>query len=504
MFDLSKLHQCTFFGFVCLLLVACGGDGRVFEGVSESAQSDDTTTNESTSGSSAVTGDDSTTGGEPTDSSTATNDNSTSDGGDTSVGGTDNSSATAVDNPMADLNNSDLNLSLSWIAPVGNNTVSGSPLISDAELIVTGGNFTEAASAQIKAFDTTGLPQSWPRNPTDNTRRVWAYAEVAGDPNGNIHTLRLDNDAGEQVRIVTRDASGRLLTDYNGGGWQLRSAPSIDANGRIVFTHALNEIAVRDQMGNLQLLTGNGIGTLRTKPAISRANIAYFTVEGDAALVSVNLTTGESTSCLGALPSWSSPAIAGNGTIIFGTTSGRIMACSESMTRLWTYPDDDLDVANAKNCNPMINDGNTDINVSGSPVIGAANDIFVRSNDGFIYALNADGKLLWCHDTGVTRSIDSTAATPILVSSGYLIYVDENGVSALDKTTGELVTRLTESRLLSALSGATATPTITPSGLLVFRVGTNLVAVQTNTSLDTGATWPKWGADLRNSGLTPY
>jgi len=344
------------------------------------------------------------------------------------------------------------------------------------------------------------LQQPWPANTVSSEREISANAEVTGDPNGNIYAFRLALDDDEKVTVVARDASGQLLRTYEGGNWKLRTAPSVDARGRVFFALSQNSIGVREADGVVTVLTVANIGALLSKPAVSRANIAYFTVNSTPGLVSVNLATGESDRCLGTSASWSSPAINSVGNVVFGTTSGRILACSASVQKLWTYPDDDLESANAKGCNPTSNSDNVQINMSGSPVMDAEDNIYIRSHNGFIYSLNDEGKLRWCHDTGVTTGRSGITGTPVITSDGHLIYVDKKGVSVLDHRSGELLTTW-KGEGLRLTSASVATPTLTPSGLLVFRIGSTLQAVITNTTLDTNAAWPKWGADLRNSGL---
>jgi len=411
-------------------------------------------------------------------------------------------STTDIEQPSS-VSNSDLTLSLLWIERAESSSVVGSPLISDAELIITHGQESVNETTQIKAFRTNGLIGNWALNPNNNAVGIQAFTEVAGDLNGNVYAIRTLIDDNETVRLVTRNATGELMPDYQGGGMQSRTAPSIDASGRVIFVISDNNIAVREQDGTVNLIREANIGFSHAKPAISRANIAYFT-NNEEGLVGVNLTTGIRNFCSGSQPSWSSPAIAGNNNIIFGTILGRIMACAQTttMSRVWTYPDDDLAAADANNCNPMTQAGPYDFSITGSPLIDAANNVYIRSHNGYIYALNAEGKLRWCHDTGtVPSSYGIPTGTPILTANGYLIYVDASGVSAINKDTGELALRLADNEMLSVTRTAFTTPTITPSGLLIFRSGWSLVAVQTNTSLDENAFWPKWGADLKNSGL---
>jgi len=484
----NKMVRFVGLSFLSFLLIACGESG----GGSGLFKPDDGSVN--------------TEGGVITDDGLPTDNGVPIEGGADTEGDatTEDGVATQGGATTEDISDPELSLDFKWSEPIGINTVQGSPIISDAELIITGGNWSETELAQIKAYSTSGLPQRWTPNSDNDTGRVWAHAEVAGDANGNIYAVRIISGDGQKLRLVSRDANGQQLVNYEGGNGQLRTAPSIDVGGRVVFTNSVDSIGIRNLDGSVEYLPGTQpIGTMRSKPAISRANIAYFTVEGSQGLVGVNLADGEASNCLGALPSWSSPAIGSNGNVIFGTTSGRVMSCAPSMVNVWTYPDEDIDAANAKGCNSRNSDGDgaVDIKMTSSPVLDAANNVYIRSNNGFIYSLSAEGKIRWCHDTGVKLSIDGVAGSPLLTSSGHLIYVDENGVSALRIGDGILVSRLEDSRIMPALRGSTATPTITPSGLLVYRVGTRLVAIQTDTTLDNNATWPKWGADLRNTGL---
>jgi len=473
----NRARRLTLSAMIYFVLVACSSDSNsLYESVPNVNSAD-----QSTAGSNDTSTNNGTTSG---NSSLASN-NTSAGGGSTS----ENSTVPPT-------------FSLGWIELAGNNTVIGSPLITDSELIVTGGDNSFNEPAQIKAYSTSGVQQPWPATAANKARDISAIAEVTGDPNGNIYAFRLLRGDNNKVRLVARDATGQFLPAYEGGGgWKLRTAPSIDAGGRVFFAQSYSSVGVRETDGTVSVLTVTDIESLLSKPAVSRANIAYFTVDALPGLVSVNLTTGASDRCLGASPSWSSPAIDSIGNVVFGTTSGQIMACSATMEKLWTYPDDDLDSANAKGCNPTSSNGDVEINMTGSPVIDATNNIYIRSNNGFIYSLSVEGKLRWCHDTGVTQGRNQITGTPMLTSGGHLIYVDEKGISVLDHRSGELLTVWEDNGIVSKLRRSVATPTITPSGLLVFRNSATIAAVVTNTTLDTNAAWPKWGADWRNSGL---
>lgn len=90
---------------------------------------------------------------------------------------------------------------------------------------------------------------------------------------------------------------------------------------------------------------------------------------------------------------YSSPAVAADGTIYFGSDDGAVNAVKSNGTFLWRYP--------------------TGGAVRSSPTIGSDGTIYVGSTDNFLYALNPNGTLKW--RTGVGADINSS---PMIADDG--------------------------------------------------------------------------------------
>ncbi len=76
----------------------------------------------------------------------------------------------------------------------------------------------------------------------------------------------------------------------------------------------------------------------------------------------------------------SSPAIAGDGTIYYGSGDGKLYAISRNGTLKWTYQ--------------------TNGPVDSSPAIGANGTVFFGSYDGYLYSLASNGQLRWRFNAG--------------------------------------------------------------------------------------------------------
>jgi len=75
-----------------------------------------------------------------------------------------------------------------------------------------------------------------------------------------------------------------------------------------------------------------------------------------------------------------SPALAADGTIYFGSDGGKLYALSADGAKKWEFQTGDK--------------------VQCSPAVGRDGSVYVGSNDGHLYALRADGSLAWKFDTG--------------------------------------------------------------------------------------------------------
>jgi outer membrane protein assembly factor BamB len=100
-----------------------------------------------------------------------------------------------------------------------------------------------------------------------------------------------------------------------------------------------------------------------------------------------------------------SPAIGPNGDIYVGAGT-MLRAYSESGTELWTHETQGV--------------------ILGSPAIGADGAVYIASNDGSLYALNADGSLLW-------QVSDCGSRFCLAIGTDGTIYVccDDSGVVAI-------------------------------------------------------------------------
>lgn len=90
----------------------------------------------------------------------------------------------------------------------------------------------------------------------------------------------------------------------------------------------------------------------------------------------------------------SSPAIAADGTIYFGTYNGQLLAVSREGRRKWVFTTG--------------RGGVLGVEIRSSPAIGPDGTVYFGSRDRKFYALGADGKLKWAFKTG--GWVDSSAA----------------------------------------------------------------------------------------------
>ena len=111
---------------------------------------------------------------------------------------------------------------------------------------------------------------------------------------------------------------------------------------------------------------------------------------------------------------WSSPALAPDGTVYIGSDDGYLYAINPDGTLLWSRE--------------------TGGRVYSSPAIGADGTVYVGSYDGKLYAINpTDGTILWEYQTG-----GWIRSSPAVAADG-VIYVgsDDELLHAVDPVTGE-------------------------------------------------------------------
>jgi outer membrane protein assembly factor BamB len=172
-------------------------------------------------------------------------------------------------------------------------------------------------------------------------------------------------------------------------------------------------------------------------------------------------------------PMSSSPAIAGDGTIYIGTTTGKLVAVAGDGSAIkWSaITNDTLGSSPCIAADGTIYVGSSDRKlyaiapdgspkwtfetgaaISGSPVVGGDETIYVGSTDGKLYAIASDGQPRWTYATG-------GAITGSPAVRGGVLYVgsEDRKLHAVSTSTG------TSTWTYETL-GAVATPVIGPDG----------------------------------------
>jgi outer membrane protein assembly factor BamB len=128
-----------------------------------------------------------------------------------------------------------------------------------------------------------------------------------------------------------------------------------------------------------------------------------------------------------------------------------------------------------------------------TPVISADKTVYFSSGDGTLYALNPDGSQKWATETG-----SLIAATPVLAADETLYVVNGAG----------LVTLSPEGKVLEKMAipgGLQSSPTLGPDGTLYVASGAgDIVAFAGQHGALMDSAWPKFQADLANTGRAPH
>src|SRR5437867_5892900 len=132
------------------------------------------------------------------------------------------------------------------------------------------------------------------------------------------------------------------------------------------------------------LLPGNSMSHRATLPLIF--SCLGMTVSGTAVAAAPEVTNDWALDV--DRPSDSSPAIAPDGTIYFGTFAGKLWAVNPDGSRNWTFK--------------------TGTEIKSSPAVGTDGTIYFGGRDRKFYAVRPDGKKKWEFKTGA--GVDSTLA----------------------------------------------------------------------------------------------
>jgi outer membrane protein assembly factor BamB len=165
-------------------------------------------------------------------------------------------------------------------------------------------------------------------------------------------------------------------------------------------------------------------------------------------------------------------AVGLDGTIYACATGSRLVALSPDGTYKWEFKT------------------KTHSSNRASPVIAADGTIYFASGDGSVYALNLDGTQKWAVDTG-----GPIVATPMVAVDGTVYVLNGTAFMAVSPE-GKIVTTTAFS------GGAEASPTLGPDGTIyaASRLGKIVALAGTHGPLMTTSSWPKFQADLANSG----
>ena len=363
----------------------------------------------------------------------------------------------------------------------------GSPALNERGLIVLNGSPLDGLPMRVLAFDTSGNNQSWPAHP--EYEAAIPRRQVAIDQFGTVYSYQTINSE-QGIRLLALNTNGEIIASYeNNAGGELRTAPSILASGEIVYPASTSEVGISSDLPNPEIVNIGTFGNVHSKGAISRREIVYYTLTGSQGILAFDVPSRQRVANISCLPdsgSRSSPAIDSNDNVIFGTDGGTVYSCDSELRQNW-------------NTAVTIQDADY---FQDSPVIDSADNIYIRSNNGNIYSLTSEGNLRWVFRTGITVSRNGCIATPIMTNQDSVIFTDSSGVTSLAMDDGSVKWKFTGENDRTFID-ANNSATLTPDGILVFRAGTSLLGVVVNETISNTAAWPKWGADLQNTGRAP-
>jgi outer membrane protein assembly factor BamB len=264
------------------------------------------------------------------------------------------------------------------------------------------------------------------------TGSTWGSSAVAG----NSTVLQAMGPT-----LYALSPGGVKLWEFTAGG-NIDSGPAIDDTGRIYFgSDDMNLYALNPDGTQAWAYTTTGFASF-CSPAIGDDGTVYFgtgyvpvTYDIDGKLYAINPDGTLKWVYQAGGPIWSSPAIAADGTVIFGSVDYLVYAINADGSQKWTYATDDV--------------------VQGSAALAADGTIYIGDTSGNQFALNPDGSLKWKNALG-------GASTPCVGADGtvYVIGFAEKAISALDPATG------TQKWSVVTGEGGASSPSIAADGTL--------------------------------------
>lgn len=242
------------------------------------------------------------------------------------------------------------------------------------------------------------------------------------------------------------------------------TSPAIGSDGTIYLANYGNLNAINPADGSTRWSTplpfpANRVAWVVPSPSIDSAGNIYVATDAGilyavsatgAALWNYDAVSGTETRRLR-----SSPAIAPDGTIYFGSKVDvgiqvRIYALKPDGTLKWIFEPTDLKAGSALN----------DYDCYSSPTIGADGTIYIGCENRYLYALNPDGTVQWKYHT----NHDITWQSPVIKRDG-TIFIGDMGFTGVDT------------------------------------LGGDFYAIKSNSlGLSVGSPWPRFHHDNKNSG----
>lgn len=202
---------------------------------------------------------------------------------------------------------------------------------------------------------------------------------------------------------------------------QVVSAPAFARDGSVLYIGTLDGelVALRTADGSEEWRLPVD-AEVYAAPAVAETGTVYaVTYAGSVYAARPNGTVLWSTTPDGAGEVKASPAIAPDGSVYVATRTGRLYRLDEKDGRvLWVWQ------------------SGTGGRINSSPVVDSAGTAYFGSEDGFVYAVGADGRLLWKYDVGSLEG-NMVNSSPALGADGTLYVGTQHGtVYAFAASTG--------------------------------------------------------------------
>ncbi len=313
----------------------------------------------------------------------------------------------------------------------------------------------------LTAFNPSGTVK-WYWTPVDYDFEYIDGGAVAVGPDG---TLYFGTYLGDFYAVGPDGKSKWSYTTEN----EIWAAPALAADGTVYVKSSDDQLYALDATGKLKwkfLIPGDTYSS----PVVGADGTIYIPSGGDAALYAINPDgTQKWRANLGATV-YSSPAIGADGTLYLGNYDGRFLAIRPDGTERWRFE--------------------TGSPLSGSAVIDSRGVVYFGSYDKKLYALDAaTGAKRWDYATGdIIRS-----TTPVLADDGAIYIGSDDGFIHAVEPDGKLRrTYATGGPILAApmLSAGRLYVASNDAKLHAFEVGANLAR----------SPWPMHRHNVRRSG----